>query len=110
MAATALTVQQIVRSGLKPSLAAANADGNYFDNNGRVYLEVKNDDTASKTVTIQTPGTVDGLAIADLEVTVTAGESRKIGPFPTNIYNDANGRVNVSYSDVTSVTVGAFRL
>lgn len=110
-APTQLTVQQIARGGITPSLTAANTDGQYFDNNGRCFLEVVNAGGDTLTLSIETPGVVDSLAIADREVAVVATTGNKmIGPFPTNIYNDASGRVNVSYSAVTDVTVGVFRL
>jgi hypothetical protein len=53
---------------------------------------------------------VDGLAIAERTVVVTAGESRKIGPFPPNIYNQSDGMVYLDYSAVTDVTVALMRL
>lgn len=111
MARTTLTVQNIDRVGLTPALAAANADGSSFANDGRTYLQVKNGSGAPITVTVQTPGTVDGLAVADLTVTVpaTTGD-KKIGPFPVGVYNQAGDVVYVDFSAVTTVTVGAFKV
>ena len=45
----------------------------------------------------------------DVTVNVPSSGERLIGPF-TRRFNDELGRVNVSYSAVTSVTVAAFRL
>lgn len=111
MSATAITVQQIGRAGITPSFTAANTDGNFFDNNGRCFIEVKNTAVTSVDVTLATPGLVDGLAIADRIVSVvgTTGD-KMVGPLPTNIYNDASGRVNLTYSHVTNVVIGVFRL
>jgi len=53
---------------------------------------------------------VDGKAVADDAITVTNAQEGVVGPFPPGIYNDANGMVQLTYSGVTSVTVGAFRL
>jgi hypothetical protein len=76
-----------------------------------MFLYVKNASGSPITVTIDTPGLVDGLAIANLTVSVpaTTGE-RMIGPFPPGIYNQADGNVYVDWSSVTSVTAGVFRM
>lgn len=110
MARTEITYQQIARTGLEQTYAAANADGNKFSNDGRMFLHVKNGGGAPITVTIQTPGTVDDLAIADQAVVVTNAEERMIGPFPPTIYNQSDRMVYVDYSAVTSVTVALLRL
>jgi hypothetical protein len=110
--AAASTVQDIVRTGVIPSYAsaAATADGNQFQNDGRVFLHVKNSGT-EKTVTVQTPGLVDGLAIAELAVVVVATTGDKIiGPFPPGIYNQADGNVYWNVSLETGVTFAVLRL
>ena len=113
MARTALAVQQITRGGLQPDLAtAANVDGNSFNNTGREVIYVINGATVCN-VTVQTPGNVDGNAIADLAVAVPANEGRMIGPFAPGIYNQGGAVgdvVYVDYDDVTNVTVAVFRL
>ena len=110
MARTELTHQVIVPTGLEQTYAAAHVDGNKFTNDGRMFLHVKNGAGAPITVTIQTPGTVGDLAIADQAVTVTNGEERMIGPFPPNIYNQADRMVYVDYSSVTTITVAVLQL
>ena len=110
MARTAITYQQIVRTGLKETLEAANTDGNKFANDGMMFVHVKNGAGAPINVTIQTPGTVDGLAIAEQVVAVTNAEERLIGPFPPGIYNQSDGYVYVDYSAVTTITVSVLRL
>jgi len=110
MARTILSVQDIARSGLEPSYEAANADGESVANNGRVFVHVKNGSGSSVTVTIQTPGTVDGLAVADRTVAIPAAEERMIGVFPPADYNQSDDAVYVDFSAVTTVTVAAIRL
>ena len=100
-----LTVQTISRTGLEPSYAAAAAGGDEFANTGDEFLHIKNGDASSHTVTIETPGNVDGLAVADRAVAVGAGEERMIGPFPTSVYNDSGDLVQLTYDAVTAVTV-----
>ncbi len=72
------------------------------------FLYVNNGSGGSITVTVATPGTVSGLAIADTAVAVAAGD---IGLIPlANVHRGANGRAAITYSDVTSLTVAAFEL
>lgn len=109
MARSALTLQTVAKTGIVPSYAAANADGNSFANDGNTVIHVKNGSGSSINVTLQTPGTVDDLAVTDRVVAVAAGAEKMIGPFPPGIYNQS-GSVYVDYSDVTTVTVGAFKM
>lgn len=105
-----LTVNEISRAGVSGALTAAAGGGDSFANDGRTYLDVNNGSGGSITVTFVTQQTIDGLAVADLAVAVGAGVRTKVGPFPPSIYNDANGRVQVTYSGVTSLTVNPFRV
>lgn len=106
-----LTVQEISRAGITPTFAAAAGGGDQFQNNGRCFAESKCTDATPKTVTFVTQSTVDGLAVTDLAITVPATTGDKmVGPFPPDIYNDANGFVQITYSAVTALTIGAFRL
>lgn len=100
-----LTAQQIVRAGLEATYAAAAAGGDEFVNDGARFVHVKNDDASAKVVTLETQATVDGLAVTDRTVSVPAGEDRFIGPFPTGTYNDADNKLQITYDDVTSVTI-----
>lgn len=111
MARTALVPQQIVRTGLTPVFTAANVLGHSVANDGHVMLEVKNGSASPINVTVQTPGTVDGLAISELVVVVPATSGDKmIGPFPPGIYNQPDGTIYVDFSDVTTVSVAAVRM
>jgi hypothetical protein len=110
MARTALTVQTIEATGLNPTFVAANTDGHSLENNGFTYVEVINAHTEAHTVTVEHPGTVDGLAVTDRTVGVSAGSTSKIGPF-TARYNQAGTSViHVNFNAVTSLSVGAFRI
>lgn len=108
MARTALTIQQIVRAGLTPSYGAANVDGHALANGGQEFIHVKTVGTGC-TVTIQTPGLVDGQAVADRTIVLGTNTERMIGPFPPNIYNQASGEVYIDFSAVTAVTIAAVR-
>jgi hypothetical protein len=108
MARADLTAQQVTTAGLNPSFVAAVADGDVFDA-GRVALWVENGSASTVTITIPTPTTVSGLAVAEAGGTVPAGGFRLFGPFPRSVFGqpvgDADaGRVHVNYSAVTDVT------
>ncbi len=108
-----LAVQSITRAGLAAAYAAAAGGGDTFLPDGRTFLHCKNASGGAITVTIVTPRTDPyGNAIADNTVSVpaTTGD-RMIGPFPAEAYADpTTGLANVTYSGVTSFTVGVFQL
>ena len=110
MAVTALAVQQIGRAGVTPAFTAANADGHTILNDGKTFLEVKNAGSEI-TVTIDTPQTVDGLAVTQRTVVVAATTGDKmIGPFTTDYNQPGTEYILVTFTGVTSVTCGAFRV
>ena len=112
MAASALTVSSVARAGINCTDldAAANADGNYFTNTGFEFLYALNGDGSATTITLVNQLTIDGATVTAKTVSVPAGKAMLIGPFPTEIYNDANGRMNLTYSSVTSLTVLACKM
>lgn len=76
------------------------ADGGFF--------VLNNGSAVTVTATFATPGTVKGLAIAEATMAVLAG---KIGIMPlSSIFRQSTGRANVTYSAVTTVTVGVFKI
>lgn len=103
-----LTVTTITRAGVDAPVAAA-AGGDVFTNTGREFVEVANAAGASITVTVAT--TIDGTSVTPISVTVPATTGRrKIGPFPPGTYNNSAGQVALTYSAVTSVTVGVYTI
>lgn len=109
MAATALTVTPVAVAGSTLTLASANVDGNWVVKPGPgVYLIAKNGDASPTTVTVAVPGNAwNGQANPDTAVTVAAGAEKAI-PLRAE-YADSNNRANITYSSVTSLTVGAYR-
>ena len=109
---TALTVQTLFFTGTTPSFAAAAAGGNSFANSsGDVFIEIKNVGSAINVTVTVASNVVDGLTIADLSATIPATTGDKmLGPFNIGRFNDGSGNVNIAFSSVTSVTIGAFRL
>lgn len=105
-----LSIQTIARAGLTPSYASAAGGGDEFANTGIQFAHIKNGSGGDIVVTIATPNSVDGLAIADRTVTVSAGSEEMIGPFPVAHYNDANSKVQLTYDGVTSLTIAILQL
>lgn len=110
-----LALQTVARTGLDHTLAAASAGGDAFGNDGRVFLRVKNSHgSASRTVTfasqIPTAAVPQGAAAANVAVAVAAGKDFLFGPFDPAGFNDANGRVVVTYSTEADLTVAAVKL
>lgn len=106
-----LTVQQVALAGLTPTYASAASGGDSFPNDGKTILHVKNSDSSSHGCTQASQvATTPGRAPANNTVTVPATTGDKmIGPFDPNIWNDANGYVQITYAAVTGVTVAAIR-
>ncbi len=104
-----LSVQTSARAANDLSMTAADAGGDDFDNSDNPLVLIKNDDTSSIDVTFTTTITVDGESVDDKTITVGAGEIALLGPWPGGTYDDADGKVSIGYTSVTSVTVAAIR-
>lgn len=101
-----LTPSAVVRTGLADNPVAASAGGDTLTNTGKEWIEVINASGGAITVTIS--GTIDGTLVALQAVSVPATTGRrKIGPFPPHLYGTA---VAITYSAVTSLTIGAYSL
>jgi hypothetical protein len=93
------------------ALVAAAGGGDAFPPGGDIFVRINNGGGSPITPTFVTPGTVRGNAIADGGGAVTNAQSRIFGPFPADMYADpTTGLVTVTYTGVTSVTIGVFRL
>jgi hypothetical protein len=114
VARSALTVQQQNRTGTVPTYAAANVDGNSFTNDAKTWVHAKNGSGGSITLTFVSPGTEDGLAIADHTVAIAAGAEKVICDLGEGTFEQTSGAdrgsVYLDYSGVTSLTIGVFRL
>lgn len=81
----------------------------HINNNGKMFLHFLKTAGTACVVTIQTPGTVDGNAIAELAVTVPADTGDIfIGPFDPAVYN-AFGLHYIAFtlSNIAGVTFAA---
>lgn len=105
-----LAYQQSKLAGSTITSVAASAGGDKVTPNGRGALLVTNGDVASKTVTVVTPGNTQyGQDDPDVAVTVAAGATALIGPFPQGLAG-TDGLVAITYSAVASVTVAAIAI
>lgn len=113
-----LTVQNTVLAGAVITPVAAAGGGDSFTNTSDETTELMvvnggggsiNVTIVAQAATVNVPG-YGAVPLASEVIAVAAGATKRIGPFPASKFNDANGRVNVTYSGVTSVTVAAVRL
>jgi hypothetical protein len=108
MARTSVTTVASTLAGAVATPTAPVADGDIVDA-GRARLLVIAGATPT-TVSIPTPATVNGLAVADAGGTVAANTARWFGPFPARLFAQpadavvGAGRVLVDYSSVATVT------
>lgn len=104
-----LTQHVIDNDGVVSTLVAAAGGGDKAVPGEGAYLEVANGSGGSITVTIATPEVRDGvLAVEDRAVAVAAAARVKIA-LPAELYEQADGLAWITYSGVTSLTVGSFR-
>lgn len=110
MANIEFTVQDIKRSSNGVNItdndtSINTADTYFFLNNGRCFLLVNNGTASPCTVTVVSQQTVDSLAVTDLTATVAAGKEHIIGPFPTAVYNNSDGKVQVTFDQAVTAIV-----
>lgn len=105
-----LSVQEIVLTGLEPSYDAGAAGGDEFVNGGNTFIHVKNGHTSAQTVTVDSQAKCSQGFDHDAAVSVPASGERMIGPFAKDRFNDADGKVQISYSGVTSLTIAVIRI
>lgn len=108
MARSTPTTQNITDDGLTATMAAPNSDGDIADCGAGVFATILNGSGAPITVTLITPGTSHGLAIADRTTSIAAGASKDV-PLKGYYKQPADavtgpGQCLIDYSAVASVT------
>lgn len=116
---TELSLSDVNGTTITASAAAAASGGDEFVNDGRTILLITSTDSGTPTITVSAQrdvsvpgyGYLDGVNHA---VTLGAGNVTKVyqllGPFAPAIYNDGDGRAQITYSAVTNLSVQAIRL
>lgn len=111
MAYTDLPVQYPTSSGIAPTYTAAAAAGNMFENgDGAAIVTFRNTNGSPRTVTVTTPGTVDGNPISDKQIVVPATTGERVCTFDPRAYNQPAGSTNagkvlLDYDAVAGLTV-----
>lgn len=111
-----LTVQDVdLTTGVQPTFVAAAAGGDEYANDGKTYAHFRNGSGSAITVTVAAQQTsVDDaqfgrIVPSNRTFTVAANSDRVIPYLAAGLYNSTNGRVVMTYSGVTSLTVAAIR-
>lgn len=103
-----LTTQRITQAGIVPSFASAAGGGDKFTPGDTTHLEVINGSGGDITVTIDSKVASNYGTDVNLAVVVAAGTRAKIGPLPAQRFAGTDGLGDITYSGVTSLTVGVF--
>ena len=113
MADRRLTVEPMVMGGIAATYNGTLlvADTHLVRNNGKTFLHFKKAGAGDCLVTVQTPPTVAGLAVAELSFTVPATTGDIFaGPFPPSIFNDSIQDLKFTLSEITGLTVAVMKL
>ena len=106
-----VAVEDSSKTGLEATYNNATVtDGDGFLNDGSIIVHVKNGGGGDVDLTVQTPAKAGGMDIAEQVTTITAGEERFVGPFPTAYFNQTDGQVYLDWDVVTSVTFALVRV
>lgn len=104
-----LTVQDISRSGIVPSAASAATSGDAFANDGLTFVDLVSTTTALQTATFNSRVNCNQGFDHDVVVGI-ANQTKRVGPFPTSRFNNAQAQVTITYSGVVGLTVAAFKV
>lgn len=112
--ATRTTPITSLNTGVEMTLDAADLTGQLVRNTDGVMLIVTTGGTTTNvTVTVNNKarpaeGSFPRVTLIDTVIAVGANKTVFIGPFPP-AYNDANGDLNIAFSAVTNVKIGAVK-
>lgn len=111
MANVTLTPTKATKDGVASSTQAMDAADTYFvRNNGRTVLHFVKTGAGAATITIVSPGTVGGLAIADQTVNVPGSTGDVWVKIPKGLFNNGDGDVEFTTDEDTGLTVEAVEI
>lgn len=113
MGETRLTVEKVIAAGidLDDNTPLLTTETYLVRNDGETFLHFKKSGVGDCVVTIQTPITTGGFAVADQAVTVPAsGGDMHCGPYPKRLFNDGNNDLRFTLSDIAGLSVAIGRL
>mgnify|MGYP003131932833 CR=1 FL=1 len=106
------TVNNITESGLgNLTFSTATESGDKFENNGKYMVVVKNAGEESVTVTFTAQTTTfvsptyGTASISNKTLVIAGGRTGYICSLPVNAFNNSDGDVVMTYSQVTNVSV-----
>lgn len=109
-----LVVKKVILTGLDPkdpAYVAATEAGDLFPNSGFTFLHFINGATQETTVIIDSVTPCSQGFDHNVGGAVPVNEERMFGPFDRGRFNDANGKVKVTYTGgVTNLTVAAIEV
>ena len=112
-----LTPQKIIDAGTTETLSSATNTGDEFTNSGVEFIHIQNNHaSAAYNVTITAQVTnihhqqFGSVTKSNVVKAVAAGGDAYIGPFKQSAFNDANNKVQITYSAVTSLKVAVLYL
>jgi hypothetical protein len=106
-----LATQNVAKTGLNATYAAAAGGGDTLTPGPRVMLHVKNGHTSSQTVTVNSQTACDQGQDHDLVVAVPNAQDRMIGPIEAPRFARASdGKTEITYSGVVALTVAVINL
>lgn len=105
-----ITVQTASPAGLiNPTFAAAAVGGDTFTNDGKTIFIIKNGGGSPVTPTFDSLLNCDQGVDHNVGTAIPTAQDGYFGPFPPSRFNNGSGKVSVTYSGVTSVTVAAVK-
>ena len=106
-----LVPQDLITAGVTVTRTAiATANTYQVKNDGQVILNFRKTGAGVATITIVTPETRDGLAVADRTLSIPASTGDvAAGPFPQVTYNNSSGDFEFTTDDETGLTCAVFR-
>ena len=109
-----LTVKTLTLSDADPAVVAAAGGGDEVAADTDTALLLDNQDVSSTNVTLTSQVTAaPGITSADVVIAVPASEQRVFSFKNSGVLDrlkDGNGKVQITYSSVTSLSIAAFKL
>jgi hypothetical protein len=103
-----VATESITTAGISPTMNAASGGGDKVSPD--TILLIRNGSGSAMTVTVTTPGTVDGLAIADRVSSSIAAGALHTMLLPSALYRDpTDGLVSLAWSATTTITFASLR-
>jgi len=112
MAIVVITPTKITEKGVAESFQAMVTTDTYkVRNGGRMLMHFKKTGAGAANITLMTPKTVAGFAVADQVIVVAATTGDLMSaPINEDLFNDASGDVSFTTDNDVGLTVAAIRL